>query len=362
MLPLRSSNNYQATFITCGGTLRDAGVTNTSISATGTASNYCSKFSPEAENPVWIENFIQFPGSGKVMPDVVLMPDGKLLYVNGATWGTAGGDAGVCSNAHDPSLQTFIFDPVASTFARGPDFTVARLYHSGAILIPDGRIITTGSEEANYVDFPKILNNECFPFNGSASTLGWNSTNNVASASCTQPFEYRIEVFTPAYFNLPNKPLVSAGYGSSYPTTLTYGSNFVVKFDTAATDVASISFIRYTTTTHSTNNDQRFVELPILYANTTHLIIDAPKNVSIAPLGNWMLFPVAKNGAVGHSITIKMASGTASRVVVPAAATTTSTNGGGSGKKNAAVGTSVMLGNSLVMGLLACASLIVGLA
>ncbi|KAJ1565277.1 hypothetical protein HK096_003672 [Nowakowskiella sp. JEL0078] len=330
MLPLRPSNNYTATMIVCGGTLRDAGVTNTTVSSTGTASNYCSKINPEATIPVWTDNFIQWPGSGKVMPDVVLMPDGNLLYVNGATWGTAGGDAGVCSNAHDPSFQTFIFNPLLSTFARGPDFTVARLYHSGAILIPDGRIITTGSEEANYVDFPKILTNRCFPFNGTGSS-NWTSTNNVASASCTQPFEYRIEVFTPAYYSLPSKPVINEAWGVSYPKAITYGSNFIIRMDTNASNVASVSFIRYTTTTHSTNNDQRFVELSISYANYTHLYVEAPPNANVAPLGNWMLFPVAMNGAVGHSITIKMAAGAVSRVTVPQVTLTLKT-----GKKNAA--------------------------
>ncbi|KAJ1569367.1 hypothetical protein HK096_003328 [Nowakowskiella sp. JEL0078] len=316
-LPLRPSNNYTATYMICGGTLRDAGVLNTTLTSTGTASNYCSKVTPESALPKWSENFVQFPGSGKVMPDVILTPDGKVIFVNGAIWGTAGGDAGVNLNAHEPNFQTFIFDPVTSTFTRGQDFTVARLYHSGVLLLPDGRVITTGSEENNYVDFSKILANQCFPFNGSAISKNWTQANNVASAGCTDPFEYRIEIFTPAYYSLPSKPIITNSYGISYPSFITYGSNFVVQFDTNATDIKTISFIRYSTTTHSTNNEQVLVELVISYTNYTHLIIEAPPNSLIAAPGNWMLFPVATNGAIGHSVTIRLAAGAASRITVP---------------------------------------------
>ncbi|KAJ1562330.1 hypothetical protein HK096_011296 [Nowakowskiella sp. JEL0078] len=319
--PLRPKNNYTATIMICGGTLRDPGVSNTTIKSTGFASNYCSKVEPESATPKWVENFVQFPGTGKVMPDVVLMPDGKAIYVGGSTWGTAGGDAGVCSNAHDPSFTTYIFDFDTNTFSRGPDYTIARLYHSGALLLPDGRIITTGSEENNYVDFPKILANKCFPFNGSTITKNWTSANNVANAGCTQPFEYRIEIFTPTYYSLPKKPIITSSYGISYPSIITYGSNFAVQMDTKASDVASISFIRYSTTTHSTNNEQVLVELIVSYSNLTHLIIEAPPNSFIATPGDWMLFPVASNGAIGHSVTIRLAAGKVIRIPVPATPT-----------------------------------------
>ncbi|KAJ1569106.1 hypothetical protein HK096_004199 [Nowakowskiella sp. JEL0078] len=303
MFPLRPSNNYTATMMICGGTLRDVGVTTTVISSTGSGSNYCSKILPEATNPTWSENFIQWPGTGKVMPNAVLMPDGKILYVNGAVWGTAGGDAGYSLGAHEPSYQTFIFDPITSTFVQGPDFTVGRLYHSGALLLPDGRIITTGNEVANFMDYAKAQAGLCFPF---ADPAGKSSLDNDPTASCHQPFEYRIEVFTPSYLSLSNPPIISAGYGTNYPKSITYGTTFAVKFDTVATSVSSISFIRYSTTTHSINPDQRFVELVIVTSNATHLTIAAPPNSFIAPPGNWMLFAVGKNGAIGHSITILM--------------------------------------------------------
>ncbi|KAJ1534318.1 hypothetical protein HK096_004023, partial [Nowakowskiella sp. JEL0078] len=316
MLPLRPRNNYTAIFMLCGGTLRDTQV-NTTIKSSGYASNYCSQISPEDTSPSWKENFIQWPGSGKVMPDSVLLPDGKVLFVNGATWGTAGGDAGVCDNAHDPSFQTFIFDPETIKFERAPDFTVGRLYHSAALLLPDGRVIATGSEEANYVDFPKILENKCFPFTPTANFTNSSSLNNDLTAGCSQPFEYRIEMFTPAYYNKSGKPVITSGYGIAYPSQVTYGSNFAVKFNTNAKDVASISFIRYSTVTHSLNLDQRFVELPILFSNTSHVFINAPINATIAPPGNWMLFPVAASGAVGHSITIRLKTGSPVRLPVP---------------------------------------------
>ncbi|KAJ3121251.1 hypothetical protein HK098_003821 [Nowakowskiella sp. JEL0407] len=352
MLPLRAKNNYEATMMVCGGTLRDAGVTITNITSTGTASPHCSKITPDVPGAVWSENFVSFPGQGKVMPDVVLMADGKVLYTNGAIWGTAGGDAGVHTNAHDPSFTNFIFDPETSTFARAPDASVARLYHSGAILLPDGRIITTGNEEANYIDFVngKVLANQCFPFAGPLANR--TSANNLPTANCTDPFEYRIELFTPAYYSLPNKPVINAAYGTASPKTLTYGSNFVLILDTPATDVTAVNIIRYTTTTHSTNADQRFVELKIQYANTTHLIVEGPANGKIAPPGNWMIFPVAKNGAVGHSATVRIGSGKVVTYAYPNV--TTNANGTGGGTPNGSSKSQFMWGLTIL-------SLLVGL-
>ncbi|KAJ3119072.1 hypothetical protein HK098_005760 [Nowakowskiella sp. JEL0407] len=309
MLPLRAKYNYEATIMICGGTLRKPGETSTNITSTGTGSPHCSKISPDVPNAAWLENFISFPGEGKVMPDSVLMPDGKVLFTNGAVWGTAGGDAGVHTNAHEPSFANYIFDPETSTFSKAPNATIARLYHSGALLLPDGRIITTGNEEANYIDFErgKVLAGDCFPFNGPLNNRTYE--NNLPTANCTDPFEYRIELYTPYYYTIPNKPVINSAYGTASPKTLTYGSNFALIFDTPATDVAAINLIRYSTTTHSTNYDQRFIELKIQYANKTHLIVEGPANGKIAPPGNWMIFPVAKNGAVGYSATVRVGKG-----------------------------------------------------
>ncbi len=40
--------------------------------------------------------------------------------------------------------STQILDPKTMTWAKAPDATVGRTYHSGALLLPDGRVLTFG--------------------------------------------------------------------------------------------------------------------------------------------------------------------------------------------------------------------------
>ncbi|KAJ3121255.1 hypothetical protein HK098_003825 [Nowakowskiella sp. JEL0407] len=345
MLPLHEKTGYKNTIMLCGGTLKDNPANATLTDSTGTASNYCSRINPDEPNAKWEENFIRFPGAGKVMPDVVLMPDGNVLFVNGAIWGTAGGDAGVVNGAHDPNFETFVYNATSGTFEKGPNFTVARLYHSGALLLPDGRVITTGNEEANYKDLEggatsKIMTNKCFP--SSSYGVNFTSANNDPTAGCGDPFEYRIELFTPYYYNKPTQPVIKPGYGTSYPTQVTYGSNFWIQFTSDARQVDRIVFIRYATTTHSTNMDQRMIVMDWKFKNQTHLIVNVPPNGNVAPPGNWMVFPVGVDGSVGHSVTIRIGAGAPVVNEVPKMPVTT--NGVGSGGNSSSGGEKVRYG------------------
>ncbi|KAJ1339500.1 hypothetical protein BSLG_005875 [Batrachochytrium salamandrivorans] len=47
------------------------------------------------------------------MIDSIILPDGKILYVNGAGGGVSGGDAGFVENAYNPVMTPNLFDPEA---------------------------------------------------------------------------------------------------------------------------------------------------------------------------------------------------------------------------------------------------------
>ena len=125
------------------------------------------------------------------MPDAVIMPDGKIAYVNGAAYGYAGGSAGF-GVSYFPVHEVDIFDPTApsgSRWTRGPNATVDRMYHSTAVLLPDGRVVTAGSEEQNWDDPYKFgilrIDNE--------GEIWCNCTFYV---NCTDPFEVGCLWFT----------------------------------------------------------------------------------------------------------------------------------------------------------------------
>lgn len=94
---------------------------------------------------------------GRLMPDTVILPDGTILYTNGVDSGRGGGNTGEPDGFEGatkmtPVLSNHLFDPrkpVGSRWSTVADSAVPRLYHSGAILVADGRVITMGSEMAN---------------------------------------------------------------------------------------------------------------------------------------------------------------------------------------------------------------------
>lgn len=73
----------------------------------------------------------------------------KFSLTKQAGAGLAGGDGGDSRNAWNPVFQTDLFNPLADTGKKWTTLSSAsipRLYHSGAILIADGRVVTLGSE------------------------------------------------------------------------------------------------------------------------------------------------------------------------------------------------------------------------
>lgn len=100
---------------------------------------------PDDDAPTWVASD-PLPNA-RVMPDAIILSCGRILYVNGAGWGMAGGDAGDMRNAGNPVFQADLYDPEAPAGSRWTSMAPAtqmRLYHSGVILIETGEVVTTG--------------------------------------------------------------------------------------------------------------------------------------------------------------------------------------------------------------------------
>jgi hypothetical protein len=179
LLPMSEKNNYSATVMICGGAKL----------STHLASEACWSVTPDLGTPAAPATWKQLSNMprGRLMPDTVLMPDGKVLMVNGARAGMAGGNAGQAQYAYGAWFETDMYDPATDTWTTVGRSQVARLYHSGAILLEDATVITTGSEMANYLDIygtPEAelpptppLRPECYPY---------------GRELCTDAYEYRV--------------------------------------------------------------------------------------------------------------------------------------------------------------------------
>jgi hypothetical protein len=181
----------------------------------------------------------------KMYVSAVILPDSTVFETGGASTTVHNGDHAVFSAQ--------IFDPKTSTWTKVASPTVPRVYHSSAILLPDGRVATFGGN----------------PDDG---------------------FETRIEIFTPGYLQKSTpRPTVDTA-----PTEMTYGGTYNIG-TTEASALKSTVLVRPMAVTHSSDPDQRLVDLPFTTtANGASVTVTNSKN--IAPPGWYMLFVVDGNG------------------------------------------------------------------
>ncbi|KVH91775.1 aldehyde oxidase GLOX-like [Cynara cardunculus var. scolymus] len=141
----------------CGGTVPEAiDKALADIFVVGTKS--CGRLRLNDENPKW--EMTEMP-LARLMGDMLLLPTGDVLIINGATRGAAGWNL-----AREPVLNPVLYKPGSKTFHTMNPTTIPRMYHSSAHLLSDGRVIVGGSNpNSNYnfsALFPTELSVEAF--------------------------------------------------------------------------------------------------------------------------------------------------------------------------------------------------------
>jgi hypothetical protein len=217
--------------------------------------------------------------------------------VNGLAAGQGGGNQGQVQYASGPIFQTDMFDPNSNTWSTLAPASNMRLYHSGALLLQTGHVVTTGSEMNNYMDFwGPNPDPSCYP---------------TGTKACTDPFNYNIERFTPPYMQKGPGPVIK-----QFPSSATHGSLIKIELESTAKS-GMVTFVRTASTTHSTNSDQRLVELIIVAKTETELYIRLPSSPALAPVGNWYLFVLNENSVPSAAATINLQLGAAKDVEIP---------------------------------------------
>ena len=165
MLALTPANDYKPDILICGGSKQDDKAKPKSMTASMPTVNTCSRMTMSTAGIAAGWQTETMP-SGRLMGQAVLMPcvlaerrpdahsDGKVLLVNGAKTGVSGfkniGKMVGYSNADNPVYQPWLYDPNAAKGSRFssagmPTSKHARMYHSVATLLPDGRVMIAGS-------------------------------------------------------------------------------------------------------------------------------------------------------------------------------------------------------------------------
>jgi hypothetical protein len=173
----------------------------------------------------------------------VLLPDGKVFETGGGL-----------HNRADPVYEASMFDPMTNTFTPGlATDPVPRTYHSSAFLLPDGRIMAVGDN----------------PGNGT--------------------FEMRISIYSPPYLFQGARPQYSISGGTDWA----YGTMHTISVNTP---IVKASLIRPAAVTHSSDPNQRYIDLPMSVIDNSTIGLNVTSNPNLAPPGWYMLFVVGTNG------------------------------------------------------------------
>lgn len=252
LLPMHAPFTEPLNILICGG----------STNGPGDALDNCVSTYPDAPNPTWaLERMPSF----RVMTCMSPLPDGTYMIINGAQHGVAGFGLG-----QNPNLNALLYNPkkpIGHRITVMANTTVARLYHSEAITLLDGRVLVTGSD----------------PQDGK------------------NPEEYRIETFTPPYL-LQGKPRPTFTLTNK---DWTYGQQISFNLGGPAQNGdIQVSLLGSVTSTHGNSMGARTL-FPAVSCSGTSCTVTSPPGKYIAPPG-WYQFFVLDGGipAVGVYVRI----------------------------------------------------------
>lgn len=192
--------------------------------------------------PLWRQTAsMAFP---RAHHNLTLLPDGTVLA-------TGGGRITSMSDGSQGVFEAELWSPATESWTTMAPMQVPRLYHSTALLLPDGRVVTAGGEPGTR--------------------------------------QHNAQIYSPPYLFKGARPTISAA-----PATIQHGIPFFVETPDAS-GIASASLIRPGSVTHGFNMDQRF--LPLSFQPVTGgLELQAPAHANLAPPGSYMLFIVNTAG------------------------------------------------------------------
>ncbi|EOY02071.1 hypothetical protein QUC31_013473 [Theobroma cacao] len=280
MLPLRLSwtGPPVVEVLVCGGAPAGAFLKADKMKVFVEASRTCGRLKVNDPNPQWLIEFMPIP---RVMSDMILLPTGDVIIINGAANGTAGWENAV-NAVLNPVLYSVNEVPLRRFTVLAPS-KIPRMYHSAALLLPDGRILVGGSNpHTRYV------------FTG------------------PYPTDLSLEAYNPYYmdpkFNSLRPSVLSLEPGNA----LVYGQRFGVSFSLPLykQGAAYVALVAPSFTTHSIGMNQRVVILStasvVQLSMFNHkLVVVGPTNASVAPPGYYMLF-VVHSGIPSHAVWVKV--------------------------------------------------------
>jgi hypothetical protein len=181
----------------------------------------------------------------RVYPNTVQLPDGSMVTVGGNSrnlW-------------PPPERQVELYDPVTNSWRTGPAQVETRAYHSTALLLPDGRVLSTGDD-----------------LNPTQTGLRADSSPDETG-----------EIYSPPYLFKGPRPVIDRA-----PDAVRWNVPFAVDTDE---DIDAGVLMAPSAVTHGNDMNQRVVPLATMGEQPGEgLTLQSPPSANVAPPGWYMLF------------------------------------------------------------------------
>ena len=203
----------------------------------------------------------------RTLGNSVVLPSGEVVVIGGMPQTKLFSDL-------NAEMTAEIWSPKTGRFTELASMAVPRTYHSIALLLKDGRVVTGGG--------------------GLCGGCGVNHRD--------------AEILTPPYLinddgSLKTRPVINRVWA----TTVKNGSTLRVRMNTSGSHTFAI--VRNGAVTHSVNNDARRIPLSVTRKNNKNFFLKIPSNSGVALPGHYYLFAMDSAGvpSIAEMISVEIA-------------------------------------------------------
>ncbi len=278
------------------------------------------------KNGKWeiVNNFLDKPRANL---QTVILPNQELLVVNG-------GEYPEYKPVYEPLLMTPDSRAIGGYITKSMNpAKLPRLYHNGAILLPDARVLIIGGNANRtarekdgtlhvniqrdplkyYYKFPKLTDKSGEKEKEFNLEEYYQSPQSYfikedLDKGDKQPFVpseiWQAEIFSPPYLFKPGaRPEIFKA-----PESLNYGKSSSISVKDA-TKTGSVVLVKLGSVTHSFDYGQRLADLPVenvALGSESAIKFRVPKNANLYPPGYYMMFYLNELGKPSHAKMVKL--------------------------------------------------------